>query len=103
LRLCAKQTFQGSAALSVSGLPAGVTAIFNPTPASCTSSTTTFAASSAAAAGTVTVTITGAGGGLTRSTTLILPVDTPPAPGETIRPAINVNYIYANWAFLMNR
>ncbi len=70
----------GSVALSASGLPAGVTATLNPTHATGTSSTISIAASSAAAAGTVTVTITGAGGSFTRSTTLILTVDAPPAP-----------------------
>jgi hypothetical protein len=76
--------FTGSVALSASGLPAGVTATFNPTPATGANSTLTFAAASAAAAGTVTVTITGAGGSITRSTTLILTVDAPPAPDFTL-------------------
>jgi hypothetical protein len=88
--------FTGSVALSASGLPAGVTATFNPTPATGTSSTVTFAASSMAAAGTVTVTITGAGGGFTRSTTLILTVDAPPAPGVTVTPGINANSPWYN-------
>jgi hypothetical protein len=88
--------FTGSVALSASGLPAGVTATFNPTPATGASSTVTFAASSAAAAGTVTVTITGAGGSLIRSTTLILTVDAPPAPGVTVTPAINANSPWYN-------
>jgi hypothetical protein len=72
--------FTGSVALSASGLPAGVTATLNPTPATGTGSTINIAASGAAAAGTVTVTITGVGGSFTRSTTLILTVDAPPAP-----------------------
>jgi hypothetical protein len=88
--------FTGSVALSASGLPAGVTAIFNPTPAVGTSSTVIFAASSTAAAETVTVTITGAGGSLTRSTTLILTVDAPPAPGVTVTPAITANSPWYN-------
>jgi hypothetical protein len=88
--------FTGSVALTASGLPAGVTATINPTPATGTSSTLTFAAARTAAAGTVTVTITGAGGSLTRSTTLILTVDAPPAPGVTVTPAINANSPWYN-------
>ncbi|MBS0487884.1 MAG: PPC domain-containing protein [Proteobacteria bacterium] len=63
--------FTGSVALSASGLPAGVTASFNP--ASTTgSSTLTLSASSTAATGTATVTLTGTSGTLTHTTTLNL-------------------------------
>jgi glycosyl hydrolase family 113 len=88
--------FTGSVALSASGLPAGVTATFNPTPATGTSSTIALTAANSAAAGTVTVTITGVGGNFTRSTTLILTVDAPPAPGVTVAPAINANSPWYN-------
>jgi cellulose 1,4-beta-cellobiosidase len=75
--------FTGSVALSVSGLPNGVTASFNPTPVSITSataatSTLTFTASSTATAGTSTVTVTGSGGNSSSSTTLSLTVTTQP-------------------------
>jgi glycosyl hydrolase family 113 len=88
--------FTGSVALSASGLPAGVTATFNPTPATGTSSTIALTAANTAAAGTVTVTITGVGGNFTRSTTLILTVDAPPTPGVTVTPAINANSPWYN-------
>src|SRR5207247_1958251 len=58
--------FTGSVQLSASGLPTGVTAAFNPNPAT-VSSTVTLTASATATTGTVTVTITGTSGTLTRS------------------------------------
>jgi phospholipase C len=66
--------FSGSVALSASGLPSGVTAAFNPSAAT-TSSTLTLTASATAATGTVTVTITGTSGVLTSNTTLTLTVN----------------------------
>jgi hypothetical protein len=66
--------FSGSVTLAATGLPSGVTAVFNPNPAT-TTSTLTLAASSTAATGTVTVTITGTSGSLTNSTTLSLTVN----------------------------
>lgn len=69
--------FSGSVSLSASGLPAGVTASFNP--ASATSmSVVTFTASASAVPGTVTVTIKGASGNLTGSTTISLTVTATP-------------------------
>ena len=65
--------FGGSVGLSVSGLPAGVTASFSPNPAT-TSSVLTLTATSAAATGTVTLTINGTSGSLTNSTTITLAV-----------------------------
>ncbi|HLJ25834.1 MAG TPA: glycoside hydrolase family 6 protein [Candidatus Angelobacter sp.] len=75
--------FTGSVALSVSGLPNGVTASFNPTSASITTatpatSTLTFTASAAATAGATTVTVTGSSGNAQSSTTLTLTVTTQP-------------------------
>jgi len=71
--------FNGSVALSVGALPAGVTASFNP--ASTTgSSTLTFTASSTATAGTANVTITGTSGSLTHTTTISLTVTVVQAP-----------------------
>ena len=65
--------FTGSVALSASGLPAGVTASFNPASTTGTS-TLTFTAAASAGASTTTVTITGTSGNLSHSTTMILTV-----------------------------
>ena len=65
--------FNGSVALSASGLPSGVTHAFSPTSTAGTS-TLTLTASSTATTGTVTVTITGTSGALTKTTTLSLTV-----------------------------
>jgi pro-kumamolisin-like protein/IPT/TIG domain-containing protein len=73
--------FSGSVTLSASGLPSGVTAIFNANPAT-TTSTLTLTASSTAITGMVTVTIKGTSGGLTNTTTLTLTVI--PAPLLTV-------------------
>jgi subtilisin family serine protease len=65
--------FSSSVALSVSGLPSGVTAVFAPTavvPGG--KSTLTLKASKQARTGAVTVTITGIGGGKTRTRTVSL-------------------------------
>jgi endoglucanase len=65
--------FTGTVSLAASGLPAGVTASFNP--ASTTgASTLTFAASSTAAAGAANVTITGASGSLSHTVTVALTI-----------------------------
>ena len=66
--------FSGSVTLSGSGLPAGVTASFNPSSAT-TSSTLTLDASATAATGAATVTITGTSGSLTHTTTINLTVN----------------------------
>jgi hypothetical protein len=65
--------FTGSVNLSVSGLPAGVTATFGTNPTTSTS-VVTLAASSTATTGTFTVTITGTSGTLTHTTTISLTV-----------------------------
>ena len=70
--------FTGSVALFASGLPAGVTASFNPSNTT-SNSTLTLTASSTAATGTSTVTITGSSGTLTHTTTVTLTVN--PAGG----------------------
>ncbi len=76
--------FTGSVSLSASGLPAGVTATFNPS-STTGNSTLTLTASGTAAVGTVTVTITGTSGTLTHSTTISLTVTSnAPAPDFTI-------------------
>ncbi len=75
--------FTGSVSLSASGLPAGVTATFNP--ASTTgSSTLTLTASGTATVGTSTITITGTSGTLTHTTTISLTVNSVNPPNFTI-------------------
>jgi len=69
--------FSGKVTLAISGLPQGVTAAFNPNPAT-SSSALSFAASSKATTGTVTVTITGTSGSLTHTTTMQLTVTQAP-------------------------
>ena len=67
--------FTGSVALSVSGLPSGVTAsAFNPT-STMSTSVLTLTASSTAATGTYSATITGTSGMLTHTATLMLTVN----------------------------
>ena len=71
--------FSGTVALSVSGLPSGVTASFSP--ASVTGSagsTLTFTASNTATVGEATVTITGTSGSTTETATLTLTVTAEP-------------------------
>jgi hypothetical protein len=65
--------FSGSVSLSASGLPGGVTASFNPSSTTGTS-TLTLTASSTAATGTSTVTVTGSSGSLTHTATISLTV-----------------------------
>jgi len=70
--------FNSAISLSASGLPAGVTASFNPASIAAPgsgSSTVTFTASSTATTGTSTVTINASGGGLSHSTTVSLTVN----------------------------
>jgi cellulose 1,4-beta-cellobiosidase len=66
--------FAGSVALTASGLPAGVTASFNPASTTTSASTLTFTASSTATLGAATVTITGVSGTLTHTATISLTV-----------------------------
>ncbi|MGB8011776.1 MAG: protease pro-enzyme activation domain-containing protein [Terriglobales bacterium] len=65
--------FNGSVNLTVSGLPSGVTASFNPSSATSTS-TLTLNATDAATPGTTTLTVTGTSGNLTASTFVTLTV-----------------------------
>ena len=65
--------FTGSASLTASGLPSGVTASFNPASTASTS-TLTLTASSSAATGTVPVTVTGTSGSLTQTVKINLTV-----------------------------
>jgi len=71
--------FNGSVSLSATGLPAGVTASFNP--ASTTgNSTLTLTASGAATTGTATVTVTGTSGSLSHTATVTLTVNAAATP-----------------------
>jgi subtilase family serine protease len=78
--------FNGMVSLSASGLPSGVTAVFNPTSTG-TTSTLTLTASSSATTGTATVTITGTSGSLIATTTLVLTVNASGTPNFTISAA----------------
>jgi len=73
ITLTAKNGFSGSATLTASGLPSGVTASFSTNPTTGTS-VLTLTASSTAAVGAATVTITGTSGSLTATTTVALAV-----------------------------
>ncbi|HKX29766.1 MAG TPA: hypothetical protein VJ302_18900 [Blastocatellia bacterium] len=66
--------FTGSVSLNASGLPAGVTAAFNPASTTGTDSILKLTASRTARIGHANVTITGTGGGLTRTATMSLTV-----------------------------
>jgi hypothetical protein len=65
--------FNGNVSLSASGLPSGVTALFNPGSTTSTS-TVTLTASNTATTGTATVTITGTAGSLSHTTSISLTV-----------------------------
>jgi hypothetical protein len=71
--------FSGTVNLSISGLPSGVTANFNPSSAT-SASTLTLTVGSAAATGTFTLTISGTSATLTRTTTMTLTVNAPAVP-----------------------
>lgn len=74
--------FNSAVSLTVSGLPSGVTASFNPASIAAPgsgSSTITFTASSTAVTGTANVTITASGGGITHTATIALTVNAPNA------------------------
>jgi len=70
--------FAPAVSFTIMGLPAGVTAAFNPATTAGTTSIVTFTATASAALGSTAVAITGTGGGLTRTTTITLTVV--PAP-----------------------
>jgi subtilase family serine protease len=73
--------FNGMVSLSPSGLPSGVTALFNPSSATSTS-TLTLTASATAAIGATSVTITGTSASLTHQTSVALTVN--PAGNYTL-------------------
>jgi hypothetical protein len=79
--------FNSSVALSISGLPSGVTASFSPTSIAAPgsgSSTLTFTVSSTATTGTFNTTVTATGGGITHTTTIPLTVNAATSPNFTI-------------------
>ena len=69
--------FSSTVSLSASGLPAGVTASFNPS-STATSSVLTLTASGTAAVGPATITVTGVSGSLTHTATFTLTVAAAP-------------------------
>ncbi|MDE3097867.1 MAG: RICIN domain-containing protein [Verrucomicrobiota bacterium] len=74
--------FSGSVSLSVSGLPSGASAGFNPTSVSGSgNSTLSVSTASSTPAGTYTLTITGTSGSLTHSTSVSLTVNPPSGGG----------------------
>lgn len=75
-------SFAGNVALSVSGLPAGVTGSFSPATAT-SSSTLTLTASSTASPGPATLTINGTSGSLAASTTVALQIASDQAATST--------------------
>ena len=90
--------FNGSVTLSASGLPSGVTASFNPTSAT-TTSTLTLTASPTATTGTSTVTITGVSGSLTHTTTISLTVAASglPAAPSNLTATAGKKSVTLNW------
>ncbi|MGA2351807.1 MAG: protease pro-enzyme activation domain-containing protein [Terracidiphilus sp.] len=79
ITITSKNSFSAATALTATGLPTGVTAVFSPssvTPAAngSATSTLTLTASSTATVGAATVTVTGTSGTLVNSTTLALTV-----------------------------
>ena len=73
--------FASAVALSIAGLPAGVTATFNPASTTRTSSVT-FAVSTSATLGQATVTVTGVAAAISAKTTIAFTVN--PAPSFTL-------------------
>jgi len=79
--------FNSSIALSISGLPSGVTASFSPTSIAAPgsgSSTLTFTASSTATTGTFNTTVSATGGGITHTTVIPVTVNAATSPNFTL-------------------
>jgi len=77
ITIAALNGFSDPVDLTIAGLPDGVTAAFDPSSAT-TSSTLTLTSSATATIGHATVTVTGTSGSLTQTTTINLLVGTPP-------------------------
>jgi hypothetical protein len=79
--------FNSSVALSITGLPGGVTASFSPTSIAAPgsgSSTLTFTAGSTASTGTFNTTVSATGGGITHTTVIPVTVNAATAPNFTL-------------------
>jgi hypothetical protein len=79
--------FNSSVALSISGLPSGVTASFSPTSIAAPgsgSSTLTFTASSTATTGTFNTTVSATGGGITHTSVIPVTVNAATSPNFTL-------------------
>src|SRR5215472_14478290 len=76
--------FTGTANLSVSGLPAGATASFNPASLASGSSTLTVTTASTTPAGSFSLTITGTSGTLSHTASVTLVVNPPAAPDFSV-------------------
>jgi GH35 family endo-1,4-beta-xylanase len=84
--------FSAAVAFSAGGLPAGVTATFNPTSTTGATSAVSVCASATAALGSATATVTGAGGGLTRTTSVGLTINPVGGTGNvTLAPVVAAN------------
>ena len=80
--------FGSAVSLSISGLPSGVTASFNPSSTTGNSSTMTLTAASNAAPGSFTVTITGVSGTFTRTASATLLISSVPSFWEAVHQII---------------
>jgi hypothetical protein len=79
--------FNSSVALSISGLPSGVTASFSPTSIAAPgsgSSTLTFSASSTSTTGTFNTTVSATGGGITHTTVIPVTVNAATSPNFSL-------------------
>jgi len=93
--------FAGTVALSVSGVPKGVTAVFKPSPDVKKIAKVDFSAAPATATGLSSTTITGTSGNITQATNLNLAVSAAIGPGGAGVPvnlssSFNVSGIYTN-------
>jgi subtilase family serine protease len=90
-------SFTGSIALSVSGLPSGVSAAFSPatiTNPSSGNSILTFASSPSTTPGTYALTITATGGGITQTASVSLTMTAPPV---TVTTLVTDNFAGGGW------
>ncbi len=90
-------SFSGSVAFTVSGLPSGVTGVFSPSSTTGNSSTLTLVVSSSTPTGSSTLTVTGTSGSLVRTTPITLTV-TASAGGYYTWPSYSptIAYDYVN-------
>lgn len=91
-----RANFDGEVALSVQGVPSGLSATFSPQSTAGGSSTLTLSAD-AELSGTFELTVQAVGGGLTRTATLSVFVERPDAPPVTPTPTVDVQgtYVFA--------